>query len=87
VRVFYVCSEKTMRPVKRAIEKTDTGWRVTAEPLGFDADLLRRPESEPSGGLGDGRQPPEGVGAKPLDGRAAAANVAARSGAANGGSQ
>jgi hypothetical protein len=80
VRVFYVCSEKTMRSVKRAIEKTDTGWLITAEPLGFDADLLRRPESEPSGGLGDGRQPPEGVGAKPLDGRAAAATVAARSG-------
>jgi hypothetical protein len=79
-RVFYVCSEKTMRPVKRAIEKTGTDWLITAEPLGFDTDLLRRPESQPSGGLGDGRQPPEGVGAKPLDGRAAAATVAARSG-------
>ena len=39
-----------------------------------------RPESQPSGGLGADRQPPEGVGAKPLDGRAAAATVAARSG-------
>ena len=52
---------------------------VSTTPLEHETPPAR-PESQPSGGLGDGRQPPEGVGAKPLDGRAAAATVAARSG-------
>ena len=78
--VLYLCSQKTIRPVRRAIAKTYTDGLVEARLLDFDTDLLPRPESQPSGGPGDGRQPPEGVGAKPLDGRAAAATVAARSG-------
>jgi hypothetical protein len=78
--ILYPCAPKVVAHVKRAVRKTGADWCVSVQELWFDHSPFARPESEPSGGLGDGRQPPKGVGAKPLDGRAAAANVAARSG-------
>ena len=78
--IVYLCAPKVAPFVERAVEKAGAGWCVEVRKLWFDHSPFARPESEPSGGLGDGRQPPEGVGAKPLDGRAAAATVAARSG-------
>jgi hypothetical protein len=78
--IIYLCPPKVLPHVERAVQKAGAGWCVSVQKLWFDNSPFARPESEPSGGLGDGRQPPEGVGAKPLDGRAAAAIVAARSG-------
>ena len=79
-RIIYLCPPKIVPFVRRAVKKAGAGWCVSVEELWFDHSPFARPESQPSGGQGDGRQPPEGVGAKPLDGRAAAATVAARSG-------
>jgi hypothetical protein len=78
--IIYLCPPKVLPHVERAVEKAAAGWCVSVQKLWFDNSPIARPASQPSGGLGDGRQPPEGVGAKPLDGRAAAATVAARSG-------
>ena len=78
--IIYLCPPKVVPHVERAVEKCGAGWCVSVQKLWFDHSPFARPESEPSGGLGADRQPPEGVGAKPLDGRAAAATVAARSG-------
>jgi hypothetical protein len=78
--IVYLCPPKVVPHVERAVAKAGAGWCVSVQKLWFDHSPFARPESEPSGGLGDGRQPPEGVGAEPLDGRAAAATVAARSG-------
>jgi hypothetical protein len=79
-RIIYLCPEKMLPHVERAIKKAGAGSRISAQKLWFDHSPFARPESQPSGGRGDGRQPPQGAGAKPLDGRAAAATVAARSG-------
>ena len=78
--ILYLCAPKVVPVVERAVEKAGAGWCVSVQELWFDHSPFARPASQPSGGRGDGRQPPEGVGAKPLDGRAAAATVAARSG-------
>ena len=79
-RIIYLCPRKIVPFVRRAVEKAGAGWCVSVEELWFDHSPFARPESQPSGGLGAVRQPPEGVGAEHLDGRAAAATVAARSG-------
>ena len=78
--IIYLCPPKVAPHVERAVEKSGAGWCVSVQKLWFDHSPFARPESEPSGGLGADRQPPKGVGAEPLDGRAAAASVAARSG-------
>ena len=78
--ILYLCAPKVVPVVERAVEKAGADWCVSVQELWFDHSPFARPESQPSGGLGADRQPPEGVGAKPLDGRAAAATVAARSG-------
>jgi len=78
--IIYLCAPKVVPFVERAVKKAGAGWCVSVQKLWFDHSPFARPESQTSGGLGDGRQPPKGVGAKPLDGRAAAATVAARSG-------
>jgi hypothetical protein len=78
--VIYLCAPKLVPFVERAVKKAGAGWCISVQELWFDHSPFARPESQASGGLGDGRQPPQGVGAKPLDGRAAAATVAARSG-------
>ena len=79
-RIIYLCPPKIVAFVRRAVKKAGAGWCVSVQELWFDHSPFARPESEPSGGLGADRQPPEGVGAKPLDGPTAAATVAARSG-------
>ena len=84
-RIIYLCLRRSFPSSERAVKKAGADWCVSVEELWFDHSPFARPESQPSGGLGADRQPPEGVGAKPLDGRAAAATVAARSGAENGG--
>ena len=78
--IIYLCPPKVLPHVERAVKKAGAGWCVSVQELWFDHSPFARPESQPSGGRGDGRQPTEGVGAEPLDGRAAAATVAARSG-------
>ena len=78
--IIYLCAPKVAPFVERAVKRAGAGWCVSVQKLWFDHSPFARPESQPSGGRGDGRQPPQGVGAKPLDGRAAAATVAARSG-------
>ena len=78
--IIYLCAPKVVPFVERSVQKAGAGWCVSVQKLWFDHSPFARPESQASGGLGDGRQPPEGVGAKPLDGRAAAATVAASSG-------
>jgi hypothetical protein len=78
--VIYLCAPKLVPFVERALKKAAVGPFIEVQKLWFEHSPFARPESQPSGGRGDGRQPPKGVGAKPLDGRAAAANVAARSG-------
>jgi hypothetical protein len=78
--VIYLCPPNVVPVVERAVEKAGAGWCVSVQELWFEHNPFARPASQPSGGRGDGRQPPQGVGAEPLDGRAAAATVAARSG-------
>ena len=78
--ILYLCAPRVVPVVERAVEKAGADWCVSVQELWFDHSPFARPESQPSGGRGDGRQPPEGVGAKPLDGRAAAATFAARPG-------
>lgn len=78
--IVYLCPPKVRPHVERAVKKAGAGWCVSVQELWFDHSPFARPGSQASGGRGVGRQPPEGVGAKPLDGRAAAATVAARSG-------
>jgi hypothetical protein len=77
--VIYLCAPKIVPFVERAVKKAGAGWCVDVQQLWFDHSPFAGPESQPSGGPGADRQPPEGVGAEPLDGRAAAATVAARS--------
>ncbi len=77
--IIYLCAPKIAPLVERAVKKAGAGWCVEVQKLWFDHSPFARPASQPSGGRGDGRQPPQGVGAEPLDGRAAAATVAARS--------
>jgi hypothetical protein len=77
--ILYLCAPKVVPVVRRAVKKAGADWCVSVQELWFDHSPFARPERQPSGGLGADRQPPKGVGAKPLDGRAAAANVAARS--------
>jgi hypothetical protein len=78
--IIYLCAPKVIPHVKRAVTKAGAGWCVSVQELWFDHSPFARPESQASGGRGDGRQPPQGVGAKPFDDHAAAATAAARSG-------
>ena len=78
--VIYLCAPKLAPFVERAVKKARVGSFIQVQKLWFEHSPFARPASQPSGGRGDGRQPPKGVGAEPLDGRAAAATVAARSG-------
>jgi hypothetical protein len=78
--IIYLCAPKVVPFVERAVKRAGAGWCVSVQELWFDHSPFARPESQASGGRGDGRQPPQGFGANPLDGRAAAATVSARSG-------
>jgi hypothetical protein len=81
-RVIYLCPPTTLRSVERArkrIRAEDLSL-IIVEPLNLRDIQLPRPESHDSGGLGDGRQGPSARPPSGVDGRAAAARVAARSG-------
>jgi hypothetical protein len=55
--IVYLCAPKVVPFVERAVKKAGAGWCVDVQELWFDHSPFARPESEASGGRGDGRHP------------------------------